>query len=208
MSSIPWVLFDLGNVLVPFDHRRIAHKLRAVLPSISEEQLHEFFFGSETGQSLNEQIDKGKVTLEEYHQVFKKRFSTKLSYALFHDAFADIFDDLLPIPMACLKRLNEASYCIAICSNTNVVHWKHLIRKYPELLSQPLLHFLSYEMGVTKSSPDYFKTVVEMTGCEPEEHLLLDDLSINLQVAASCGIRTLQVAEEFPEAELYAILGL
>jgi putative hydrolase of the HAD superfamily len=49
--------------------------------------------------------------------------------------------------------------------------------------------FYSYEMGVAKPDPAYFRLIVEALGIEPGEMLFLDDRLDNVEAARSVGMR-------------------
>ena len=79
-GSSRWVLLDLGNVLIDFDHRNVGRRIREVVgtgrPDVDETFIHKFIFedSSGPGTSLNSQLDRGALTLEELRAKINSEF--------------------------------------------------------------------------------------------------------------------------------------
>jgi|GEM_PF-6659649 len=56
--------------------------------------------------------------------------------------------------------------------------------------------FWSYELGLEKPDPRYFRTVLKELGIKPEEFLFVDDQPANLLAARSLGINVVRIERE------------
>ena len=92
-----------------------------------------------------------------------------------------------------LKLLRDwaRSVPLYLCSNTNPLHWRHVVAMEPELLQPFLGFFLSFEMRIRKPDPQYFHRVLAEIGAEPRECLFIDDMEKNLDSARGIGLRTI-----------------
>jgi HAD superfamily hydrolase (TIGR01509 family) len=206
------ILFDLGRVLLDFDHHRACQALAAVArrPGVTAEQVREFIFGTD----LEPCYDRGQLTDEEFRARICQAFDIAVPAADFARRWADIFwerEGVLPY----LAELKARGYWLALCSNTNSLHFEHLEREFAPYL-QPLDHlFLSFRMGVRKPEAGYFEQVREHLrglGIGPPEALFIDDLAANVEAAREHGFPAIQ-CRSFPqmreeiEATLYQIAG-
>jgi len=189
-----WVLFDIGNVLLRFDHRRVSAALAKLLPA-PEDRLHQFIFVTENGPSRNDLLDVGDKDLAWLREEVAREFGASVPLPVFEHAWQDIFDPPQPAARECLRRVQALGLKIGICSNTNEAHWKRIITLLPELADPNIVSFLSHELKAVKTDPAFYRQVTEVTQRPAREHLLLDDLRANLDVAAAAGFRTLQIED-------------
>lgn len=197
-----WVLFDFGNVLVPFDHARVSRGLLRYLPvrkpdPRKQNEIHRFIFGSdpsEPGISRNDQLDTGDRTIDWLWTEFCHAFSAKISLDDFRKIWCSIFDEAHSESLRCLAEVRKLNVKVGICSNTNPTHWEYISRRYPEVVAAGIEHFLSFDLGKLKSDPAFFDEVIKTTTERPhEEHLLIDDLPMNILAAERCRVRGMNV---------------
>ncbi|MBI3318384.1 MAG: hypothetical protein HYZ90_04440, partial [Candidatus Omnitrophica bacterium] len=79
-------LFDLGNVLVQFDHRVAARKIAADT-GLQEQELHRFLFES----PLIAAHDAGQITTQRFHEELKGELGLSVGYEQFLSIWSDIF---------------------------------------------------------------------------------------------------------------------
>jgi putative hydrolase of the HAD superfamily len=94
-----------------------------------------------------------------------------------------------------LSRRNR----VLIFSNTNKVHWDHLV----ELSDGALKRFeayLSHEIGREKPAVESFRTVAVKAGVEPARSIFFDDMAANVQGARLAGFQA-EVFEDQPKLE-------
>ena len=85
-----------------------------------------------------------------------------------------------------------ARYVRATLSNTNVIHWKYIMRNAGLAAAFPH-HFPSYLIGKIKPDAEAFEHVTEALECEPHEVLFLDDNEMNVVGARSIGMQSVRV---------------
>jgi len=192
-----WVLCDLGNVLINFDHKRISKGLLKYLPARKQNrshqgEIHSFIFESRKGTSRNMELDRGRIDLPQICREFRDRFSARIDEAEFRQAWCSIFDDLKQDAINCLRRLKQLGLKVAICSNTNSAHWDSLCARFRDLEDFDQA-FLSFRMHALKTDPDFFEQIARKTRRPCEEHLLIDDLDDNLEAARASGVKTIKV---------------
>jgi len=192
------LLFDLGNVIIDFDHgvvsRTLARHATGDRPAPAE-AIHEYIFGDSGAASPNAGIDRGTGSLEALHAKVAARFSLAISLDEFRGAWLSIFaDDLNRTVADRLTHLASARFDVRICSNTNEPHWSGLRSKHPLLdaLDQHQQCLLSFRIGKIKTDPGFFPHVATVTGLPVSDHLLIDDRHDNCQAAEASGMRALQ----------------
>lgn len=186
------LLLDLGRVLLDFDHRRACQALAEVArrPGVTAEAVQAFIFETD----LEPRYDRGQLTDEEFRRCICQEFDIAVPAADFARRWADIFwerEGVLPY----LAELKKRGYWLALCSNTNHLHFAHLEREFSAYL-QPLDHlFLSFQMGVRKPEDGYFERIREHLqgrGLRPGEALFIDDLPANVEAARRHGFPAIQ----------------
>ena len=201
-----WVLFDVGNVLLRFDHRRVSAALATHVP-VEAGQLHRFIFASEHGPSRNELLDRGSRDLVWLRDEVVREFGVPVTLEAFEAAWQSIFDPPDPVARESLLRVRALGIRIGICSNTNEAHWRRIVTLFPELGDSDVTLFLSHRMKCVKTDADFYRGVIQHTGRPAREHLLLDDLTANLDAAAAAGFRTLQIETTLEPRRLQRVLS-
>ncbi|MBI2478344.1 MAG: hypothetical protein HYV60_06795 [Planctomycetia bacterium] len=119
--AIPrFIYFDLGNVLVNFDHHRGARQM-AEVAGVAEQLIWEVVFASD----LEMEYERGAITTQEFYKVFCDRTATRPDRDALLSAASDIFElneSMVPI----LSELRERGHRMGILSNTNESHWKFI----------------------------------------------------------------------------------
>jgi FMN phosphatase YigB (HAD superfamily) len=171
-GKIRAVLFDLGRVIVNFDHAQICHGLARFCPYQAAEVHHIIFDGG-----LERQYDEGKLTSTEFYaEVLRRLHAEHLSYAEFATIWGDIFTlnadifSLIPRLDPQVKRL--------LISNTNEIHWQY-IRKFAPIVqyfSDPQQWVLSFAVQTRKPDTRIYTEAIRRAGVAAREILYLDDI--------------------------------
>ncbi len=196
-----WVLFDFGNLLVPFDHARVSRSLLKCLPRKqrdvrSQERIHNFIFGADEsidGRSRNVLLERKERDLAWLWNGFRKEFSVTISLEKFRKAWCSIFDEAHGESLRCLAEVRKLGVNVGICSNTNVAHWDYIHRCYPAISAPGIRHFLSFNFGAVKTEAKFFDEIVKITERPHEEHVLIDDLPQNIAAAERSRVRGINV---------------
>ena len=180
-----FIYFDLGNVLLTFDHRVAARQLAALVDA-EPEQVWDFLFAS----GLQDRYELGAVTSQQLHEQFCARFAgaRRPSYESFHRANSDIFRLNVPV-VPIVAQLASAGYRLGILSNTCEEHWKHVATgRYTILQVAFSQYVLSHEQRQAKPSAGIYQAAIARAGCEPGEIFFMDDRPENVAAARREGL--------------------
>ncbi len=201
-EPLEFLYFDLGKVLVDFDHEQAVRQL-AELTGRSTDQVREVVFQSE----LQARYECGQLDTAEFCQRFRDATQTDDSDADICRAASDIFSLNQPV-CSLVRRLNQSDIRIGILSNTCDAHWSHIVAKFPDLIQlfDPLI--LSYEVGAAKPDPKIYQAAIERAGVAPERIFFVDDLLANVQGALSSGLNAVHYVSCEQLQEDLAIRGV
>jgi putative hydrolase of the HAD superfamily len=195
---IKTIIFDLGNVIVSFDHRKIVEKLQCVCEKESEE-----IFTEAISSTFVQHYNLGKVTSAEFFDSVNRALKLEMNFADFSQAWNCTFNAETIIPEQFVKKLSK-SYRLLVLSDTNELHFD-FIRENFSILDHFDDFVLSYRVGAVKPSAEIFRAVIEKAECLPGECIFIDDVEINVEGARRYGMNALQfISVEQLEAELRA----
>jgi len=168
--GIKAIIFDLGNVLVDFDHT-IAAKKASQFSDKSPQEIFSLFFDSE----LIGLFEEGKVAPIEFFSEIKKLLNLKLDY----DKFVPIWNEIFFLTPKNQEVYNLAKalkkhYTLALLSNINILHFDYLKNKFP--VFDAFHHIVtSFELGVQKPKPEIYRKTLGILKVNPEETFYTDD---------------------------------
>lgn len=183
-GEIKVILFDLGRVLVDFDHKRAAERISSFCPKTALE-IYDLFFESQVTVAF----EAGKITPENFYREVKNMLNLKLSYASFVPIWNDIFF-LSPKNRSVFRLVNSlhAHYKTAMLSNINVLHYEHIKKNFPVFKVFDEI-FLSFELGAIKPDKKIYEQVIGRLKVFPQEIFYTDDRQALVESAKSLGIR-------------------
>ncbi len=183
-GEIKVILFDLGKVLVDFDHRRAAERMSVFCPKTAIE-IYDLFFESQVTVAF----EAGKITPENFYREVKNMLNLKLSYASFVPIWNDIFF-LSPKNRSVFRLVNSlrAHYQTAMLSNINVLHYEYVKKNFPVFGVFDKI-FLSFELGAIKPDKKIYEQVIRRLRVSPREIFYTDDRAELVESAESLGIR-------------------
>jgi len=182
---IKTIIFDLGNVIVPFDFKRGYTGMAAITGKAPEE----------IRQCI---ADAGVVVPYESGAMESSEFVTRVCAALGkdidHGTFSRIWSSIF-LPDAnftpdFVGRLAR-NYRLLILSNTNDLHWNMVRSTYP-VVGEFHDFVLSYKVKAMKPSPAIYQAAIQMAGCRPEECFFTDDVPDYVDGARNFGIDAVQ----------------
>jgi len=183
-DAIKVVLFDLGRVLVDFDHRRAAERIAFFCPK-SAVEIYNLFFESEATVAF----EAGKIAPKDFYLKVKQMLDLKLSYDSFIQIWNDIFF-LTPKNRSIFKLVNtlRANYKTALLSNINTLHYEHLKKNFPVFGVFDRV-FLSFELGSIKPDKEIYNLVIRELKVNPQEIFYTDDRGDLIESAKTLGIK-------------------
>ena len=180
--TIRAIVFDFGNVIGFFSHRRAAEQLAAYGDAGSAAALQALLFSG----WLEDDYERGTIDSAAFRALVRERCRLVCDNAQFDSAYADMF---WPNPETCdlLPRLRER-YRLLLLSNTTELHSRWFRRQFEEFLAH--FHFLvfSHEIGMRKPEPRVYDHCVALAGCAAAECLFIDDIAANVDGARACGL--------------------
>ena len=187
---ISTIIFDLGGVMVWTRWSRLTEPLAELTGTTSEEVLERI----RTGNAYYPHM-RGELDFPGFH----KKLTDDLGVALTTDELLGLWNGILEPNEAMnpiVKQL-KGRYRLVIGSNTDDPHLQRSNEIQPTTLDFDDV-LVSYELGVCKPDPEFFRRGLAKLGVEPEECLFIDDLEDNVEAARSLGITGLR----FESAEL------
>ena len=186
-NGIEVILYDLGNVILPFNHYQIAERLARYSPngeSGSSEAIFSFLFARETG-AINP-YETGKISTSQFFHDLKDSFRLTLSFETFVPIWNDIFIENPEVSETILSQ--KGRWKLGLVSNTNSLHFDYVLSKFP-ILRVFDRWILSHEVGSKKPDVGIFQKAIEWASVEPEKLLFIDDLKKNVEAAVSLGLQ-------------------
>jgi putative hydrolase of the HAD superfamily len=175
------LLFDLGGVIVD-----LGDPVDAIGLEMSDAEFWQRWLSS----PLVRGFETGNLSAEQ----FIAQFGAELGF----DDDADFGRRLrrwqLPVftgAESFLRSLNGRAE-IALLSNTNEIHWQHVLSQ-TDVFSTFSRLFLSFETGNAKPHAAAFEDVVAHFDCDASEIVFLDDNADNVRAAQAVGLRAKRV---------------
>ncbi len=182
-----FVYFDLGNVLVKFDHA-IATRQLAELAGCSPRDTQSVLFDS----GLQVRYETGLVSSAEFVAEINRNLNRTLSEAEVLEAVSAIFEPNSDILHA-LEYIQSLGVGIGLLSNTCEGHWEWLKRRKWATVEgwfSPIV--LSYEVKSMKPEPEIYHHCEQRCGFIGSHIFFTDDRSENIAAAAARGWGTYQ----------------
>ncbi len=183
-------VFDLGKVILPFEHRQIATKLWERSRNkgrLAEQEIFRDLFDVENG--LINRYEEGLSSSEEFFLEMRKRYGLTLEFEEFSEIWNNIFWEN-PEVNEIIVYLKGKGHPIFLLSNTNELHFSYVLKQYP------IVHLfdewiLSFEVGAKKPSKRIYDAIFERTDVPREKVLYIDDIDSYVLAARSYGLHGL-----------------
>lgn len=174
------VIFDLGNVILFYDHLRSCNKL-ADISGHSADEISSYIFSS----GLKTKFDRGEIEPAEFYSCISKQFGLNISFKQFSEIWEDIF--WLNEPMTQIIRQLKKQYKLYILSNTDVIHLNYFTKMFSITKEFDYL-FASCELKLAKPDPEIYKTVLNKIKLSGEECIYLDDAEEFINAGKQAGM--------------------
>jgi putative hydrolase of the HAD superfamily len=183
------VYFDLGKVIVDFDHSRAAQELLKVTPLSLKEAMAVL-----SDDELVSEYETGRLSSQEHYRKVCRRLQMEVSIEKFRELWGSMF---LPEPLLSESFLQDLKkrYRLMLLSNTNEIHFDFVIQNYP-ILRMIEERLLSYQAGCMKPQTRIFELAIKKAGVAPENIFFTDDRPENIEAAQRSGIQALLFQSE------------
>lgn len=179
-SSIGWVLFDMGNVLV--EYRPHAMSLVADFYRVPVDAVAAALFEND----MTQRISIGALNPDDFVTFMNTRFWGKATRADYVTWYRREIENVLPGIPELVKSL-KGRVGLAVLSNTFFGHWDYF-------LTTPLAgefdHMMaSHEIGATKPTRESYERALATMGTDPGNVVFFDDKLENVEGARAVGIQ-------------------
>ena len=172
-----FIYFDLGNVLLHFDHE-LACRQMAEVSGVAADAVRDLVFRAQDG--LQWQYERGEITTAEFHLAYCDALGTDVDVNALARAASDIFrlnTAILPL----LWQLQRSGHRLGILSNTCPAHWEFVVGGRFRLITEYFERFaLSYELREMKPDAECYRAAEELADAAPDEIFFLDDREENV----------------------------
>ena len=182
-----FLYFDLGNVILKFDHHRASRQM-AEVAGVTAERMYQIVFETD----LEARFEAGQVSEDEFCQAICRETRTQFDFERLLQAGAEIFTPNVSI-FPVIGGLCGAGYRLGILSNTCSSHWAYCSGGRYKLLDRSFeVYALSYEIGCCKPAAEMFQQAAKMAGVSPEEVFYVDDTPGHVAAARAVGFDAVQ----------------
>jgi len=184
-GKIKAIIFDLGNVLVDFDHMIAARKISG-FTDMAAEDIFNLFFDS----PLTAAFEEGRISPQDFFSEVKKKLNLKLDYDRFVLIWNEIFflSDKNRAVYDLAKSLKKR-YKLSVLSNVNFLHLEYIKKEFSIFDAFDNV-ITSCELGFKKPDPAIYKKALEILGVEAGSTFYTDDRAELTEKAKELGIRS------------------
>lgn len=179
-KEIKLVIFDIGKVILDFDHMITCNKL-AKYSKKDARYIYDFIFNSE----MLDEYERGKINSMEMFSAISGELGLDISFEKFKEIWSNIFTLKEGIEQL-IHRVKTLAK-IAVLSNTDEMHFED-IRDKVEIIKDFDWLFLSHEAGYRKPEKEIFEYAINKTGISPENIIFIDDIQEFVEAANKLGI--------------------
>lgn len=185
--AIKAIIFDLGNVLIGFDHQ-IAVKRILAHTLMSEGEIYNLFFDS----TLTRAFEEGKISPLLFFKKVKAMLGLKIAYEEFLPIWNEIFfakpksEEFIASLPAGIRRV--------MLSNVNQLHYEYILGRFPEAIALFGIENIiaSCMTGFIKPAKEIYELAIKKTGVLKENIIYVDDRLDLIDAARGYGIQSVQ----------------
>jgi len=179
------IIFDLGNVIIPFDFQRAYARLEPLCGFPMQEIRSRL-----RATGVVQRFETGQVDEHAFVAEFSRALELHLSHAEFCDLWSSIFLPGTLIPESLIASLAQ-HHRMLLLSNTNSIHFEMVRANYP-LLGHFHHAVLSHQVGAAKPSAKIYQEAIRLAGCDAQECFFTDDIQPYVDAARALGIQAVR----------------
>lgn len=174
------IVFDLGNVLLPFDYDIVIKRLENVECGLG----HKFKKLYADNYNLHRNHENGSLSSDKFIDTMLGWVENKVTREEFIDIYAKLFEVNTELTKL-LPKIKE-NHTLVLLSNTNPIHMEYGWKDY-DFIKQFDKLILSHEVGANKPESEIYEAVEKFTGVNPSEHYFIDDIAEYVEAAKNRG---------------------
>lgn len=179
------IIFDLGNVIVPFEFTR-GYTQMATFCRYPAAEIPKRIRSSD----LVTRFESGQMDARSFVAELSGILELDITYEAFCDVWMSIFLPEPLVPKSLLQELGQ-THRLLLLSNTNEIHFPMLRAAYP-MLDRFDDCVLSYEVGALKPSARIYREAIARAQCRPQECFFTDDIADYVDAARQHGMDAVQ----------------
>ncbi len=174
------IVFDLGNVLIPFNYNLVIERFN----NVSEGLGNKFLDYYSSNYDVHRKFERGDMTEDEFISKMLFVLENKISKEKFLNDYSKVFN--VNENVASLLPLLKEKYLLVLLSNTNSIHrqfgWKDygFLKYFDKFI-------LSYEVHAVKPEEKIYRAAEAFTKKPSNEHLFIDDIADYAEGAKKAG---------------------
>ena len=179
------IVFDLGNVLLPFDYNFAINELNKIEIGLGDKFIE--FYNS--NYQFHRDFESSKIS----ELSFINKMLEVVGHKIDSDTFCKLFSEIFTLneDMVSLLPVLKKNYKLFLLSNTNSIHQKYGWQKF-EFLKYFDKLILSHEVGAIKPEEKIYKAVENASGYPAKEHFYIDDIQEYVDAAIELGWDAIQ----------------
>ena len=197
MAEIEAVVFDLGNVLIRWDPRRLYRQMFS-----SDDAAMEHFLTNICTMDWNERHDAGRPIAEGTAELVAKFPAKESHIRAYYDLWEEMLGGAIEENVRILETLKTQGMPVFALSNWSAETFPRARPRFPFLdLFDGIV--LSGAEGVIKPDPRIFEILFARYDLKPQNALFIDDSAKNISAAQRFGMTCVHFTEDVDlEAEL------
>ena len=185
-TDIRFVYFDLGNVIVNFDHNLACKNIGKVV-GLPADAVRSIVFDS----GLELDYERGELSDDEVCEKFCDAAGVRVATDDLLFALSDIFQ-LNSGVLSIITQLRVSNVQLGVLSNTCSAHWNHCWDRYTILRNAFSKYALSFELGCLKPDAEIYEKSLQLAGVPAEQIVFIDDRLENVAGAEAAGWTAIQ----------------
>lgn len=178
-----FLYFDLGNVLLFFDHR-LASRQMAKVAGVAPERIWDVVYAS----GLYLRRETRELSDADYYEHICREIGARPDPVSLEHAGCDIFRrnyTMLPV----IAQLKAAGHRLGLLSNTCAAHYEFFASGRYRLIPDAFeVVVTSFDVGCMKPDRRIYEIAAEKAGLSPGEIFFADDMPANVEGAKAAGI--------------------
>ena len=173
-------IFDIGNVLLPFDFSMALRRLQEKSDAASLAHAME---------PVKYAYETGRIGRAEFLEKMREALQYKGTEAELVAAWEDIFTEITA--MGDLVRALHGRYPLFLLSNTSDLHMDYVFKRYPVfgLFKDAVF---SFRVKGFKPGREIYEIALRQFGVEAGETLFIDDMQANVDAALELGFHAIR----------------
>lgn len=175
------IVFDLGNVLIPFDYNILIDKLDKHEKGLGKHFVESYF---NDHYDIHRKFERGEISEEAFLNTMQEILQHKIDSNTFRRYFSSIFKENKKV--SSLLPLLKQKYKLILLSNTNSIHenygWENygFLKYFDDLV-------LSHKVGAVKPEEKIYRVVEKVSAKPSAEHVFIDDIEDYVDAAKKIG---------------------